>query len=103
MTIHWDFETVTETRTDEDGNGYQTEVRGPIRVWFHDSDPATDTADQTVDWRADNRQVTWASGNYPVEVKSVACYNELASVWPNLTDREIRIGLEAAFEKIEQR
>lgn len=75
--IVYDFEMVTETRTDEDGNEYQTEFRGPLRVWFSQSDPNADEPDRTYDWRADETQLTWAQDRYPVEVKSVCAKQEI--------------------------
>ncbi len=77
MTIYYDFETVTETRVDEDGNEYQTEKRGPLKVWFSKSNPDNDPADQTYDWRSDNAQLTWAQDRYPIEIKSVCAEREI--------------------------
>lgn len=102
MTIYYDFAAVTETRTDEDGNQYQTDIRGPLQVWFFDSDPATDPPDQTYDWRANEDQLTWSNDEYPIQVKSECAFAEIASIYPNLGQRGIRILGEAALEKIEQ-
>ena len=79
MTIHWNFKTVTETRTDEDGNEYETEIRGPIQVWFHDADPASDPPQQTVDWQAMGLQPTTGADvvEYPIAVKRYAAKAEI--------------------------
>jgi hypothetical protein len=101
--IVYDFETITETRIDEDGNEYQTEIRGPLQVWFFDSNPDTDPPDQTYDWRAADDNLTWSNDQYPIQVKSECAFAEVAEVYPNLGQREIRILGEGALEKIEQR
>lgn len=101
--IIYDFNTVTETRTDEDGNEYQTEVRGQLQVWFFDSDPQSDPPDQTYDWRAAGDSLTYATDQYPIQVKSECTFAEVAEVYPNLGQREMRILGEAALERIEQR
>lgn len=77
--IVYDFETVTKTRTDEDDDQYQTEIRGPLQVWFHDSDPSSDAPDQTFDWRPADAQLKWAQDRYPIEVKSVCAKREIDS------------------------
>lgn len=74
--IQWDFEAVTETRTDEDGEEYQTELRGPIRVWFHDSDPEDDEPDQIIDWREQGLHVS--TPGTPDAVRDIAAVDELA-------------------------
>jgi len=101
--IVYDFAAESVTRTDEDGNEVQSERRGELQVWFFDSDPATDPPDQTFDWRSADAQLTWSNDEYPVEAKSECVYAEIASVYPNLGEREIRILGEAALEKIEER
>lgn len=73
-------------------------IDGGVHVWMHDSDPASDSADQIV-----SGPFTYDSDGWPPEVKSEACWNEVAEAWPNLTDREVRILGEAALEKIERR
>ena len=73
--IHWEFQTVTETRIDEVGNEYQTELRGPIRVWFHDSAPETDEPDQVIDWRA--RGLNISVPGAPDAVRDIAAMDEL--------------------------
>lgn len=101
--IVYDFADKQVTRTDDEGNDYQTTIRDVLQVWFFDSDPTTDPPDQTFDWRAAGTQLTWSNDEYPVEVKSECAYAEIASVYPNLGQREFRILGEAALEKIEHR
>lgn len=101
--IVWDFGTTVETVPREDGTEETVEKRGDLLVWFHDSDPATDQPDQRVDWRAVAGEISVSSETAPELVKSEACYREIAAVYPNMGQREIRILGEAALEKIEQR
>jgi len=101
MTIYYDFEMVTETRTDEDGIEYQTELRGPLQVWFFDSDPATDPPDQTFDWRSAETHLTWSNDEYPVEVKSECVLSEMLDAYPARSQRVFRIIAEAAMEDIQ--
>lgn len=101
--IVYDFAETTETRTDENGNEYQTTIRDDLQVWFFDSDPASDPPDQTFDWRSAGDNLVWSNDTFSVQVKSECTFAEIAEVYPNLGQREIRILGEAALEKIEQR
>lgn len=101
--IVYDFAPETVQREDENGNIVESQRRGPLQVWFFDSNPATDPPDQTLDWRADGMQLSWSTDDYPAEVKSECVFAEVAEVYPNLGQREIRLLGEAALERIEQR
>jgi cytochrome oxidase Cu insertion factor (SCO1/SenC/PrrC family) len=77
--IVFDFDTVTETVTRPDGTEETVEKRGDVRVWFSQSDPETDSPDQTYDWKAETGGITLSAGDYPTEVKSVCAKREIDS------------------------
>jgi hypothetical protein len=102
--IIYDFTTETVMRTDsETGEQTTDKRRGALHVWFHDSDPEADPPDQRYDWRAADDQLRFAAGQYPVQVKSVCAYREVAAEFPSRSRRVVRIVAEAALERIQRR
>jgi hypothetical protein len=104
MTIYWDFDTETVSRTDEDGTQTTSERRGDLRIWCHYSTPGIDSADQRIDWRA--RGMSVSTPQVPRIVKTEAVSDEvdriLSATDPDL-EKAIRVLRDASTEDIERR